>query len=100
MEDQLKNRVTEILEEMGPDAVADEDNQPAVDDTKTKILEGRWFALGLFLVSIFLVSLAGVLPSEDRWFWAACAAVIAACAGALLIIAAWRWDRCKTQHRR
>lgn len=105
MADQLKDRVINILDDLRPATIVNEDPPlkagddppPEADDSK---IESRWFALGLFLVSIFLVSLAGVLPTEDRSFWAACASVIAVCSGIVLILAAWRWDRSRTHRRR
>ena len=70
-------------------AILDE-TEPSVDRNQEKASDRRRFALGLFLVSIFLVSLAGILPAEDRLFWGSASFVI-------LVAAAWQWDRARRQ---
>ena len=46
----------------------------------------RHFAFGLFFVSIFMIGLAVIFPSEDRWLWGGASFVY-------LLVAAWCWDR-------
>ena len=95
MEERLKDRVTQILEHVGPNEELDPEPEPEPEpeDSSKDSFDGRFFSLGLFLVSIFLVSLAAVLPVEDRYFWAGWAGII-------LVAAAWQWDRNGTQRRR
>lgn len=66
-------------------AILDE-AEPVASDEERPAERTRNFALGLFLVAIFLVSLAALLPEKGRWIWAGFSFV-------LLTVAAWYWDR-------
>jgi len=57
-----------------------------------RAIRRRHFALGLFLVAIFLVALSAILPEEDRLFWGGSSFLV-------LVVAAWQWDRAKRDIR-
>ena len=70
------DEIREILDDAAP-----------IDPDKDAVREHRrHFALGLFFVSIFMVGLAAMFPSEDRWLWGGASFIY-------LVVAAWCWDR-------
>ena len=50
----------------------------------------RHFALGLFLVAIFLVALSAVFPEKDQLFWGGSSFFV-------LVVAAWQWDKARRE---
>ncbi len=59
---------------------------PIQSDGDTVRERRRHFALGLFFVSIFMIGLAAMFPSEHRWLWGGASFIF-------LLVAAWCWDR-------
>ena len=72
----ISDEVREILDEATPIKT----NGDAVRERR------RHFAFGLFFVSIFMIGIAAVFPSEDRWLWGGASFIF-------LLVAAWCWDR-------
>ena len=75
-EPSVADEVREILDEATPIKT----DRDAVRERR------RHFAFGLFFVSIFMIGLAAILPSEDRWLWGGASFIY-------LLVAAWCWDR-------
>ncbi len=76
---------SDIVEEAR--AILDE-AEPVASDEERPAQKMRNFGLGLFLIAIFLVSLAALLPERGRWIWGGFSFV-------LLTVAAWYWDRAR-----
>ena len=81
--------VREILDSARPrESKKPEPIEPDLEGNKAP--RRRHFALGLFLVAVFLVALAALLPTEDRVFWGGSSFLI-------LFVAAWQWDKARRE---
>jgi hypothetical protein len=65
-----------------------EEATPVQEDSVSPSHRRKHFAAGLFLVAIFITSLAALLPEDDRWLWGGAGFVF-------LVVAAWHWDRAR-----
>ena len=81
--------VRDFLQEGQPEEIKPPP-QPAVSSAAQLLKFGkrRHFALGMILLSIFVLLLSFVFPKEDIYFWASCSAL-------LMLVGAWQWDKAK-----
>lgn len=87
----VKETVHDLLENTLSEHVASTATVESPDpDQLLKFGKRRHFAIGLILVSLFLLLLSFVLPEKDVFFWVGCSVL-------LMLVGAWHWDKAKKE---